>query len=82
MPHHDLMPRVTFRDASLDITTRTSQIDDTRLMDAVPPIGAQVWFSRRVYDRNPRKGRVVDQIWSLAYDNPNDVIVDVILALD
>ena len=76
------MPRVNFRDAALDLGSTKSLLDATRLMDAVPPLNAQVWFGRQAYRGEQRRGRVVDQIWSMSYDNPNEVIVDVILAME
>lgn len=76
------MPRVTFR----KVTDRPDQLGDIlvegRVMDAVPPVHAQVRFARRAYEYRPTTGRVVDHVWHVSWDNPNDLVVDVIVALD
>lgn len=74
------MIRVRFRDASKDAKRDSSLLADPRLMVAVPPIQARVQFTRTNFEDSV--GRVVDHIWHISHENPNDVAVDVIVSLE
>ena len=75
------MTRVTFRDASKKPDSDSGIIVGQRLMDAVPPLQAKVRFYRDNWMDDP-VGRVVDQIWTISQDNPGDIAVDVLIALE